>query len=90
MSSTSKLALGWLWNWAARLRFPQLLALTAVLFVVDLFVPDLIPFVDEILLGLLTLLLAALKKRTEPEPLTDTPVIDVDPIPDTEGPKRAR
>ena len=34
-----------------------------MLFVVDLFVPDLIPFVDEILLALGTLLLAGLKRR---------------------------
>ena len=37
---------------ASRLKFPQLFAVIVVLFVFDLFVPDLIPFVDEILLGL--------------------------------------
>jgi len=47
----------------SRLRFPWLLLLTAALFVFDLLVPDLIPFADEILLGLLTTLLATLKKR---------------------------
>lgn len=46
-----------------RLRFPKLLALTAALFVADLFVPDVIPFADEILLGLGTLLLTQLRKR---------------------------
>jgi hypothetical protein len=50
-----------------RLRFPQLFVLAAVLFVADLAVPDLIPFADEILLGLLTTMLGALK-RPEPEP----------------------
>lgn len=48
---------------AARLRYPWLFALTAGLFVLDLFVPDLVPFFDEILLGLLTLLVGSRKKR---------------------------
>ena len=58
---------GPLFRFAERLRFPQLFALTAGLFLLDLVVPDLIPFVDEILLGLLTLLFANWRrKRTEP------------------------
>jgi hypothetical protein len=36
----------------SRLKFPQAFAVFAVLFVFDLIVPDFIPFVDEILLGL--------------------------------------
>jgi len=50
-------------QYASQLRFPKLLALTAVVFVIDLIFPDVIPFADEILLGLITLLLAVLKKR---------------------------
>lgn len=50
-------------NWARKLRFPTLFKITAVLFVVTLFVPDPIPLVDEILLGLGTLLLANWKDR---------------------------
>jgi hypothetical protein len=46
-----------------RLRYPTLLALTAVLFVADLVVPDVVPFADELLLGLLTLVLARLRTR---------------------------
>jgi len=42
----------------SRLKFPQLLAITATLFVLDLLIPDLIPFADEILLGLATALFA--------------------------------
>jgi hypothetical protein len=53
-------------GWASRLRFPYLLVLTASLFVVDLFVPDVIPFADEVLLGLATLLLGMWRKRTPP------------------------
>jgi hypothetical protein len=48
---------------AGRLRYPKLLALTAFVFVADLLIPDLIPFVDEILLGLGTLLLSRLRAR---------------------------
>jgi len=52
-----------LMRFAAGLRFPNLLAVTAALFILDLIIPDMIPFADEILLGLLSLLLASLKKR---------------------------
>jgi Family of unknown function (DUF6116) len=50
-------------QYAARLRYPKLLALALGLFVADLIIPDFIPFADEILLGLIALLLAGLKKR---------------------------
>jgi hypothetical protein len=56
-------------RFAAGLRFPTLFKLVAALFVVDLLIPDLIPFMDEILLALGTLLLAGLRKRRE-APLT--------------------
>ena len=51
----------------AKLSFPRLFALTAALFALDLVVPDLVPFVDELLLGLGTLLLANFRKRKEPD-----------------------
>ena len=50
-------------QYAARLRYPKLLALALVLFIADLIIPDFIPFADEILLGVISLLLAGLKKR---------------------------
>ena len=53
-------------RFAAGLRFPTLFALTAGLFLFDLVVPDLVPFVDEMLLGFGTLLLAALRRRRPP------------------------
>lgn len=46
----------------AELRFRQLFLVTATLFVVDFLIPDLIPLVDELLLGALTLLFAAWKR----------------------------
>lgn len=49
--------------WARKLRYPTLFKLTALIFAINLFVPDMIPFIDEILLGLGTLLLANLKDR---------------------------
>lgn len=49
-----------------KLSYPRLFALTAGLFVVDVLVPDFVPFADELLLGLGTLLLANWKKRKLP------------------------
>ncbi len=49
-----------------RLSYPRLFMLTAVLFGLDVVIPDFIPFIDEILLGLGTLLLANWKKRKDP------------------------
>jgi hypothetical protein len=50
----------------SRLRFPALFAVTAVLFVLDFFIPDVIPYADETLLGLGAALLGSLKKRKDP------------------------
>ncbi|MFT3756286.1 MAG: hypothetical protein QM769_10145 [Pseudoxanthomonas sp.] len=50
-------------KWVGKLRFPTLFLLVAMFFVVDLFVPDFIPFADEIFLGLTTALLASWKNR---------------------------
>jgi hypothetical protein len=49
-------------RFAARLRFPTLFWTSAALFLLDLAIPDLIPFADELLLGLLALLFASLKR----------------------------
>jgi hypothetical protein len=45
------------------LRFPWLLLVTALLFLVDVFVPDAMPFVDEILLALVAVVLGRLKRK---------------------------
>lgn len=58
--------------WARQRRFPTLLLTIGTIFVVDLVVPDLIPFVDELLLGLATLVLARWKdRRTQPTSTAD-------------------
>ena len=54
-------------NWARGLRYPTLFKLTAVAFAISVLVPfDPIPFIDEIVLGLGTLLLANWKDRKAP------------------------
>ncbi|MET0009634.1 MAG: DUF6116 family protein [Candidatus Thiodiazotropha sp. 6PLUC9] len=49
-------------KFADKLRFRQLFLLTASLFFLDLLIPDFIPFADELILGLLTLLFASWRK----------------------------
>jgi len=51
---------------ARRLRYPTLFKITAALFALTLLVPDPLPFIDELLLGLGTLLLATWKDRDRP------------------------
>lgn len=66
------------------LRFRQLFLVSAGLFVLTLLVPDLVPFADELLLGLATLLLARWKADTAPDSATpgtdgERPPIDLPP-----------
>jgi hypothetical protein len=68
---------GFIEKFASRLRYPQLFFAVAVLFLVDLVIPDAIPFVDEVMLGLLTVLLARMRKPAEPE--APPPMKDVTP-----------
>lgn len=57
-------------NWARKLRYPTLFKLTAVAFAISVLWPfDPIPFIDEIVLGLGTLLLANWKQRDAPAPV---------------------
>jgi hypothetical protein len=49
------------------LRFRNLFLITATLFAINLVVPDFIPFADELLLGLATLVLARWKDRKAPQ-----------------------
>ena len=64
-----------LMNWARKLRYPTLFKITAALFAFSVLLPpglDPIPFLDEILLGLGTLLLANWKNR-KGSPVIDSP-----------------
>lgn len=58
-----KLLIGPLIAYLSGLRFPILFTITVLLFLIDLAIPDVIPFADEILLGLVAALLGAWKKR---------------------------
>lgn len=65
MTTPQRAAVGGFLGWAKRRRFPTLLLITGGLFIADLLVPDLIPFVDEVLLGLATVILARWKDRRQ-------------------------
>lgn len=54
-------------KWAGRLSHPRLFAVIGALFLFDMVVPDFVPFLDEILLGLGTLVLANLKRKPSPD-----------------------
>lgn len=56
-------------RWASRMRFPYLFALTAALFLLNVFLADPLPFADELLMGLVAILLGSLRKsRREDAP----------------------
>ena len=74
-------------GWISRLRFPQLFVFTAVLFVVDFLVPDLVPFMDEILLAAATLLLANIKNKPKPAEPEKPPLKDITPPDQGAGPE---
>jgi len=57
------------------LRYPTLFKITATLFVLSMLLPDPIPFIDEILFGLGTLLLANWKRRKEPVAAAEPPAL---------------
>jgi hypothetical protein len=54
--------------YATRLRFPVLFGITLSLWAITMILPDPIPLLDEIVMGLLALVLATWKKRTPAEP----------------------
>lgn len=56
-------------DWLRGLRFPVLAAIAASVFALDLLIPDFIPFVDELMLGILTLLLASWRRHRAPGPV---------------------
>ncbi|MEZ4279634.1 MAG: DUF6116 family protein [Myxococcota bacterium] len=58
-----RIALALLGRYGARLRYPHLFLLAAAAFVFDLVLPDGLPFLDELVFGLLTLLFATWRAR---------------------------
>ncbi len=55
-------------NYASRLRHPQLFALVLVLLLLDTLVPDFIPFLDELILGIIAIILGTRRKKLEDRP----------------------
>lgn len=52
---------------ANKLKFRNLFMIIIVLFIIDLFIPDFIPLIDEIILGLLAIILANWKEERKQE-----------------------
>lgn len=52
-------------HFARKLRFPALFMLTLGLFVLDMLMPDPLPFIDEILLALGSLLFASWRRKPD-------------------------
>ncbi len=65
----------------ARLKFPQLFGVLLALFLFDLVVPDFVPFVDEILLGLGAALFGLWRERVPEREAPKPPVKNVTPRP---------
>jgi hypothetical protein len=64
-------------RFAGGLKFRQLFLITAALFLLNLVIPDPIPFFDELILGLLALLFASWKKSgAQQKPPADPSVIE--------------
>lgn len=63
-----RLFLAPLMRWAGTLRHPTLFKILAAAFLLDTVIPDFIPFVDEIMLGIATLLVARWKHGNPPGP----------------------
>ncbi len=80
MTESSQSLIERLQRFAGQLRSKTLLAVVASLFVLDLVIVDPLPFVDEIILGILTILVARWqKRRKEPPPAPKPPPKNVTP-----------
>ena len=65
----------------SRLKFPQAFAFFVALFLFDLIIPDFVPFIDEILLGLGAALFGMWRARVSvPRPAPATPAADKPPM----------
>ena len=79
MTWLRSLSVALLGRYGRRLRFPHLLLLTGLLLVVDLVLPDGLPFIDELVLTLLTLLFASWKDGDRIEETTPPPETSAGP-----------
>ena len=65
-------------RWASTRRHPTLVKIAIGLFILDIFLPNPVPLLDEAILGLVALILSSLKKRAtgalkRPVPSEDSP-----------------
>lgn len=70
----------------SKLKYPWLLGLTLAVFLADVFIPDFLPFVDEIMLAAMTALFATWRERkaaTAPQP----PIQTIRPNPPAQPPR---
>lgn len=67
MLSLRRIALALLGRYGAQLRYPHLFLIAAGCFVLDLLLPDGIPFLDEIFFGLLALFFARWRAKPADE-----------------------
>ncbi len=80
MPDPSRSLIDRLQRFAGQFKSSTLLAIVATLFVADLFIPDALPFVDEIVLGVLTILIARWQsRRAEPPEAPKPPPKNVTP-----------
>ena len=72
---------GPLMEFVNRLRYKNLFIFIAALLILDLLMPDMIPMLDEIILGVLTVILGNMKKKTSDDKsgtLIEGEVVDKD------------
>lgn len=60
-------------RWATRFKSSTLAMFLASLFVLDVFIPDFLPFVDEIVLGIAAILVARWQARRAEPPMAPKP-----------------
>lgn len=71
-------ATGPIMGFASRLRFPTLFFITLALWAVNMVIPDPLPLIDEIVMGLLTLMLATWKNRKQPPATPERAGVTID------------
>ena len=70
-------ATGPIMGFASRLKFPTLFFITLGLWAINMVIPDPLPLIDEIVMGLLTLMLATWKNG-RPPPADDRAGVTID------------
>lgn len=60
-------------SWLRRLRHRQLFLVVVSLFLIDVVVPDVVPFIDELLLAGATLWIGSRKHPQQPAPASSRP-----------------